>query len=232
MSYLWQNKSHCQEMPRQGQRRAAGQQTGSVSPGQSQHSICSISESYIPRGRNGRQGFPRTPTTQTARRHLRQAACDSSGATKKLRKASRFAAFTQDDMTDTKTSATAEPAANNSATADPAADASATVDLAVQFAKRGSHLGVVLEAGRGLVDATWCTKHLTSDEQASDIAVGVLLSETLRLFDSASFREVVPHLRSDADVEESLSYWHCREVRLAATELCSIQLPESRQRYS
>ena len=61
-------------------------------------------------------------------------------------------------------------------------------------------------------------KRLTSDEQASDISVGVLLFETLRLFDSVSFREVVPHIRSDADVEESLIHWHCREIRLAAIE--------------
>ena len=29
---------------------------------------------------------------------------------------------------------------------------------------------------------------------------------------------VVPHVRSDADAEESLTYWHCREIRLAAIE--------------
>ena len=29
---------------------------------------------------------------------------------------------------------------------------------------------------------------------------------------------VVPHIRSDADVEESMTYWHCREIRLAAIE--------------
>ena len=29
---------------------------------------------------------------------------------------------------------------------------------------------------------------------------------------------VVSHIRSDADVEESLTYWHCREVLLAAIE--------------
>ena len=28
----------------------------------------------------------------------------------------------------------------------------------------------------------------------------------------------VPHMRSDADVGESLTYWHCREIRLAAIE--------------
>ena len=27
-----------------------------------------------------------------------------------------------------------------------------------------------------------------------------------------------PHVRTDADIEESLTYWHCREVRLAAIE--------------
>ena len=29
---------------------------------------------------------------------------------------------------------------------------------------------------------------------------------------------VVPHIRSDEEVEDSLTYWHCREVRLAAIE--------------
>ena len=29
---------------------------------------------------------------------------------------------------------------------------------------------------------------------------------------------VVPQIRSAADVEESLTYWHCREIRLAAIE--------------
>ena len=44
-------------------------------------------------------------------------------------------------------------------------------------------------AENGLGDAIRCTKQLTSDEQASDTAVGVLLPETLRLFDTVSFRE-------------------------------------------
>ena len=56
-----------------------------------------------------------------------------------------------------------------------------------------------------LGNAIRCTKHLQSDEQGTETAVERLLPETLRLFHSASFREVAVDPRAnqtEAGIEE------------------------------
>ena len=57
---------------------------------------------------------------------------------------------------------------------------------------------LVSAAVNGLGNAIRYTKRLQSDEQGIETAVGRLLPETLRLFDSASFREALMTLPINA----------------------------------
>ena len=86
---------------------------------------------------------------------------------------------------------------------------------------------VLSAAENGLGNATRYTQRLQSDEQGIETAVGKLLPETLRLFDSASFREALMTLPINAytRTQATIRSVHVRALFLPSPlHFCALQI--------